>query len=121
MFALTGSGTGDFQSAVVADADGDGTLEVYAVAATSQQNSSSTLYRLSTSLDLLGTVTVNGRGPVLLLEPSEFARKNLVLVTPLESGHPTVLLAVDPRSGKEVWRSPPLSTAAASTTGPWGT
>lgn len=96
---------------LLADCDGDGAPEIHALAG-AYYDSRATLYRLDANAALLGSRVVDEPVQSLHLEDLGSGRKNLVLSVGDTWSYATPLLstvrAVDPVSGAEIWRSPPL-------------
>jgi hypothetical protein len=96
---------------LAADTDGDGEYEIYVITG-SYYYSSSEIRVFSETLAPLRTLTLTVRATNLVLEPSAFARRNL-LVTTGNAGccyQSSVgeIWAIDAQTGTGVWRSPGL-------------
>jgi VCBS repeat protein len=94
----------------VGDCDADGAPEIYALGGATYSGSSS-VTRLDGALVPLGSFTADGTAQSLFVEDVGAGRKNLALglADPYAYGTaPGLLVAVDPVTGAEEWRSPPL-------------
>ena len=99
------------EDVVVADTDGDGVPEILAlIVPESSFAQTSQVRRFDAQLLLQGTFDLPWRSVTMSVEPSTFPRKNLLVPTSsgFSAGPPSQLVAVDARSGREVWRSPLL-------------
>lgn len=101
---------GDLLDLLVADADGDGTQEIYILRGLFSNGGS--VQKYSPSLQLLATFAINQPVNSLHLESLPTARRNLVVSTGeqnyiLQYERP-MLRGLDPTTGAEVWRSPPF-------------
>jgi hypothetical protein len=111
--ALASAAVPGARSLLVADTFGFGVQDIYVLASTFYGGGPATIYRFDASLSLLGSITVDALVQSLDLEDLGGGRKNL-LVGIAESDwyssspHHAVLVAIDPRNGGEVWRSPGL-------------
>jgi hypothetical protein len=99
----------EVRDTIVADADGDGAVEVIVLmGSTYLYDDISRVERLDANLALLGSFQLAWRGEMLVLEPSAAARKNVIVPTADFIGPPSTMVAVDAQTGQEVWRSPLL-------------
>ncbi|HEY5760166.1 MAG TPA: VCBS repeat-containing protein, partial [Steroidobacter sp.] len=99
----------------VADLDGDSEQEIY-VLNYPQTNVDSILNVFDADLQLLRSVDLGVTATALFVENSAFARKNLLLGVTGEiftSPGYSELWAIDPITGADVWRSPPLVGAVS--------
>jgi hypothetical protein len=101
-----------FCGAAIGDIDGDGSTDIVALLSRPLGGSDQArLYVLDRNLQ----PTVDQKLPLpatdIAIENSAFPRKNLLLSVATNFsyvGGPSYIAAVDPRTGLEVWRSPPL-------------
>jgi hypothetical protein len=97
---------------VVADLDGNLAQELYVLQA-SYSSTTTTVHRFNGALAADGTFTVPTGTTTLHVEALGSGRRNLLIGVAVGSStySPTAveLRAVDPRSGAEIWRSPPLA------------
>jgi hypothetical protein len=109
----------------VADCDGDGTPEVYLLEGPgSYWGTDSTVSRLDASLAPLGSFTLPLRATALFVEDLGGARRNLAVaaVVPLDASSSSgrnVVMAVDPITGAEIWRSPDLFGPVTRASATW--
>jgi hypothetical protein len=96
---------------LAADTDGNGGYEIYAITSV-YYNSTSEIRVFDASLASLRTLTLTARATNLLLEPSSFARKNLLITTATTGccyqSPVSEIWAIDAQTGTGVWRSPGL-------------
>ncbi|GEJ57761.1 FG-GAP-like repeat-containing protein [Anaeromyxobacter diazotrophicus] len=95
---------------LVGDADGDGTPEIYVLQST---YGGATVLRFSAALVALGSLSLDAPVQSLHLEDLGYGRKNLVVSVGSPGAYPTTttrprLVALDPLTGAEIWRSPTL-------------
>jgi hypothetical protein len=96
---------------VAADLDGDSEQEIYVLGGP-YWYATSTLNVFDADLQLVRSVPLGTRAIALFVEKSGFARKNLLLSVAGDyypSATNAELWAIDPVTGADVWRSPPLS------------
>jgi hypothetical protein len=95
---------------VVSDLDGDNDEEIYVLNANWFSNATLSVY--DADLQLLRATHLGTPATAIFVEESSFARKNLLLSVGTPYSYPYThpqLWAVDPVSGADVWRSPPLA------------
>jgi hypothetical protein len=94
---------------VTADLNGDDEVEICALRSASFAGNA-TLSVLDDQLQLVRSVPLGTSASAIFVEESSFARKNLLLAAggnSLASSRPE-LWAIDPVTGADVWRSPPI-------------
>ena len=96
---------------LVADTDNDGESEIFVVANTGYYGLTSELRTFDRALQPLRMVALTVRATNLILEPSAFARKNLLISTcdnnySYYTPAPSEIWAIDAVSGAGIWRSP---------------
>jgi hypothetical protein len=103
----------EFCGAAIGDLDGDGHADIAALLSLSYGGTEqSELYVLDRNLQPTVDLKLPYATSGVAIENSAFPRKNLLLnLVPIlnyNGAAPSYVAAVDPRTGEEVWRSPPL-------------
>jgi hypothetical protein len=96
---------------LVADTDGNGDVEIFVLGSGSSYPFTHVVTVFDGQLSLVRTVPLGTSATSLHLEGSGFGRKNLLvgLYSSTNPDSPERIWAVDPVTGAEVWRSPPLA------------